>query len=332
MKRLLVLLFFLASATNLPAGELEKRTERAFMLKTNGAWDQVTRLVKQGIIPNARGPRGWTLLHYSNDPALTRALIEAGADVNIQGAGIDPDLAPMRMLFRFWTPEDYMAKAMKDIAERGKDLAPLHTVRNPEVARILIEAGAQVNIQDAYGRTPLHHANTVDMVQVLIEAGADVNIVSSYGTSPLANAADDFRDLGVQHGLETYFPIMKMLLEAGANPNTQDNIGHTALHVYDKRNPPEIVTYLIDHGADPFLKTNFGDSPFCYAIADNRKNTVLAYLAARPGLVFDTCSEGRDILGYAQEKANADMQAFLLKAARLIIKDLRESAGQKENE
>lgn len=310
-------------ALSAQASPLEKRTQRAFVLKTNGAWAEVTKLVNQGIIPNARSSRGWTLLHYSNDTELTKALIAQGADVNIQGAGIDPKLAPMRQFYRFWKPEDFLAKTMQDIVTKGKNFAPLHTVRNAEVAQILLTAGASPDIQDSYGRTPLHHANSLEMVQTLIQANADVNLVSKYGTSPLANAMDDFNDLGRAYGMEHYAPIIKLLIASGANPNTQDGAGHTALHVYNTTNPPEIVQYLLQHKADPFLKTTSGDNPLCYAIAGNAQKTALVYLSIYPLLIFEKCSQDRDMLQYAKAKASKSTQDFVAKSASIIQKELK---------
>ena len=57
-----------------------------------------------------------------------------------------------------------------------------------ETIRILIAAGAGVNIADRGGRTPLHHASFhghTDTVRALIAAGADGNIADRDGWTPL---------------------------------------------------------------------------------------------------------------------------------------------------
>ena len=66
---------------------------------------------------------------------------------------------------------------------------PLHwAARNnhKEVAGILIESGADVNMADGEGRTPLHMVQewNRDMAKVLIDGGADPEKTDNYGQAP----------------------------------------------------------------------------------------------------------------------------------------------------
>lgn len=45
-----------------------------------------------------------------------------------------------------------------------------------DIVKALLSAGAYVNIVNDSNETPLHHAKTVEILQLLVDAGADVDI------------------------------------------------------------------------------------------------------------------------------------------------------------
>ena len=58
---------------------------------------------------------------------------------------------------------------------------------NPEIARMLIDAGADLNIQDEDGETALHVCaewNSLEILRMLIDAGADKTIPNNSGKLP----------------------------------------------------------------------------------------------------------------------------------------------------
>jgi len=68
----------------------------------------------------------------------------------------------------------------KHISETGS--TPLHLVETAEQAKLLIEAGFNINEQDMHGQTPLFRAKTAEITKLLIEHGADVKIKTNKGT------------------------------------------------------------------------------------------------------------------------------------------------------
>jgi hypothetical protein len=54
---------------------------------------------------------------------------------------------------------------------------------------------------------------------------------------------------------------VKLLVEAGIDINKHGENGHTPLHIACETGNAEIVTYLLEHGADPHARTE-GDTPF----------------------------------------------------------------------
>lgn len=67
----------------------------------------------------------------------------------------------------------------------------------PEVARILIDAGADINFQNNDGSTALHTAAFFchpDIVKMLLEKGADKSIKNKYGATAYETVALPFKD------------------------------------------------------------------------------------------------------------------------------------------
>jgi ankyrin repeat protein len=110
-----------------------------------------------------------------------------------------------------------------------------------ELARLLVDSGARLELADGNGVTPLINAivnasiirvnrtGTSDHLKIaalLLDAGADVNAADWYGETPLWAAVDvrnlelgrDGNDRGVR---EEAFALIDRLLAAGANPNAR---------------------------------------------------------------------------------------------------------------
>ena len=91
-----------------------------------------------------------------------------------------------------------------------------------EIVSRLINAGADLNIQNNYENTALHWAAFYEHNEVtsrLLEAGADLNIQNKDGKSCLHFAAEKSQEIVVK------------LLEAGADPYLQNNEGKTPIDV-----------------------------------------------------------------------------------------------------
>ena len=135
-----------------------------------------------------------------------------------------------------------------NVLEPSRASTPLITAAalgKPEAARILLNAGADLNYQNADGSTALHTAIVFDhmeIVKILTEAGADLNIRNNQGATPLHTAAFLCRPEAV-----------RMLLDKGADPLVKNNSGKTARETVEQ--PFEEVRAVYDAigaGLKPF--------------------------------------------------------------------------------
>ncbi len=133
--------------------------------------------------------------------------------------------------------------------------------------------------QASMGRRDAKEKNITPIVQLLLDAGAQPNICDIDGKT-LVDATFEFRYsrpsaiLLLKRGAHPAYPqqclvlacdatdmeAMKLLLQCGADPNASGRLGctvaSTPLECAINRNQPAMVSYLLQHGADPNLPDN----------------------------------------------------------------------------
>jgi ankyrin repeat protein len=100
----------------------------------------------------------------------------------------------------------------------------------PGVIRILVAAGADLDIQDLNGNTALYETIDVDVARALIAGGASLNIRNDDGETPLM--ATDAED------------VAKLLIDAGADLTIRDKQGHTALDIARQNESKDRIALL----------------------------------------------------------------------------------------
>jgi ankyrin repeat protein len=117
------------------------------------------------------------------------------------------------------------------------------------------------------GDTALHVAGAAyrpDLARRLVDAGADVRAKNRRGAEPLHYAVDG------GPGSSTWNPdaqaaIVAYLIEAGADPNATDRSGVTPLHRAVRNRCAAAVQALLSGGSDPRLKNKSGSTPMALA-------------------------------------------------------------------
>ena len=141
----------------------------------------------------------------------------------------------------------------------------IHSWDTDKARSLLAADPALVNERDC-GETPLHwaaRAGTADIARLLIDKGADVNAKADYLLTPydvnvLGVKADDMVKDGLtplhRAVMEEATEVAAVLIDAGANVNASSITGWTVLHAVAVDGQTEIARLLINNGADVNVK------------------------------------------------------------------------------
>ena len=215
-----------------------------------------------------------------NHVDAVRALIAAGADVNARSNYV---AAANGRGFEGRTPVAAKTEAKAEEFASGWLTPVMLAARegNADITRVLLAANADVNARAGDGKTALALAifnGNYDVASLLIDGKADVNIADAQRFTPLFWAVD-------RRNMETApsfpwmvtadpLPLIRKLLEAGADPNALVNntprarmregspriVFATALMRAAFAADLELVTLLLAHGADPNVISRDGET------------------------------------------------------------------------
>lgn len=219
--RFKALLEFLLSKGVPVTGKTEKGRTALMMLSNGPALDAMNQLIRAGA---DEAPLHWTPLHKAvayKTAGDVAALLEAGDALDSK----DHDgRTPLVLAVQLGELEKakLLAKRGADLKARWREKFGLLDLaisrRWPKLVEWLAAEGADVNLESEYGFTPLTRAvmeRSHEMVQVLLAAGADVHKAGKHGAAPMREAHD--------------LPIIRLLLEAGADTGMLSNEGRRAM-------------------------------------------------------------------------------------------------------
>lgn len=175
--------------------------------------------------------------------ALTRSLVEAGADIEMADAnGITPLINTI------------LNHSVVNVNRTGKS-------DHLKIAQYLIDAGANVNAQDWYGQTPLWAAVDIRNLEFTVTATTNkVDRDAAYALieSLVAKGAEP------NPRIKEFPPERRFIAGTGFN-GWVDMTGQTPLLRAAISGDLKVVRLLLDHGADPNLATAGGTTPLMVA-------------------------------------------------------------------
>jgi ankyrin repeat protein len=261
----------------------------------SGNAESVRVLLDHGADINAKeNYRGQTALMWAaaeRHPSVVKLLLDRGADWKVRSLARDTSM-----------PKLSAASSVTPMARGG--LTALHFAAREgdvETARVMLDAGVDVNILDADGTSPLVVSTLnkhYSFAKFLLERGANPNLADTRGRAALYAALDmrneDYSALPSrkEDGALPSLDLIQALLERGANPNAQltKNLpgrsgmdsgdttldtGATPLMRAARAGDHAAMRMLLLHGADPKFTTKEGNTALLFAagVGYRDKNT-----------------------------------------------------------
>lgn len=166
-----------------------------------------------------------------------------------------------------------------------------------------------LNVQDdqAVGWAALMHAlrlSKKDVAKFLIEAGANPDTPSRASGSTALMISVNAGDISA----------VKMLLNAKANPNIQNDSGATALTwwtIAENESHTEIIQALLDAGADPNITNNDGETALISTIKKGHYTDVIQALIKAGVDINMPDNDGKTALDIAIERGYTEIITLL---------------------
>lgn len=285
-------------------------------------------LVERGAILDAtddmheRGPLGWALVFHERRREMADYLMGAGAQVDIFAALALEDAERVRALVaadaaqlerRMSVCEDYQTPLHFAI---GKDQA--------EMARLLLDLGADLNSATPSGVTPLCRAveGKKDALRhLLLERGAEIDLLTAIALGRMARV-EELLSAGPERSVSSAAlrfaagygraELVPRLIRLGADVNSRGSLDWmrrvTPLITAAFRNQTSPATALLEAGADARLKDEYpGATALHYAAWEGNLELIDLLLEAGADIAVRDDMYDADPLGWAIE--NRKMKA-----------------------
>jgi ankyrin repeat protein len=296
--------------------QVEKTGETILMVATrSGSADAVKAVLERGADTNAREPQlQLTALMMAAEAGFTdvvRVLLDRKADILARSRTGAAPARKMPCAGQTGCGSHGVGIVRGGLPEQGYrgpipgDMTPLMFAAREghiDTARLLLDAGSDVNAVDKNDITPLFMAisnNRTPMARFLIERGANINAKDWYGRTPLFAAVEmrnvdlhytTFAHMVTPEDRKVILDFIALLLEKGVDPNIRvkevpplrswmyllggslawvDFTGQTPFLLASLSGDVSTMRLLLKHGADPHIATLSGTTPLMAAAGVN---------------------------------------------------------------
>jgi ankyrin repeat protein len=246
-----------------------------------------------GAVVGSPAAGGQTPLHHVRKPSIASWLIASGADVGAM---------------------DYQGEI------------PLHKASSLgmlELVSLYLDAGSPVDVRNNLGWTPFMQSSSASISRALLNHGTDIHAATSQGTTAIHKAAASCKlelvSFLLANGANIHGRAIREDLTCGSNERTTVLVeGYTPLHLAIASAHGafvgatlEVVTALLNHGAEIEAREGTGKTPLLLAISRNYNSNakscthnekVVNYLLERGADPYAVDDAGKDAFELAGDR------------------------------
>ena len=339
----------LVNSSNASSRDSMGNTPLHIAIERGASLDQITYLIDCGADINARNRNGDSPLFLAvknNLRAVGEILLAKQADVFATNT---ENYSPLRMAMTLGGEvQDWIlsSEVIKDSDGIGN--TPLHYAAEWQIdsaVSVLLEKGANPDVQNSNGETPLFSAVKTDStstLRILLQKGANKEIRDFLGNTPLhacvrydaKNTAVILISSGIDVNAQNIsgktalheaaragkVPMVTLLLDNGANINSTDATGKTVLIDSIQSNNVELVKLLIGKGASPQIQEMYGRNAYHEAAASGNLEMINVIKNAG-GNPLSRDTHGRTPFSLVLDKSDEIILAVLGNDVNLVDSD-----------
>ncbi len=234
------------------------------------------------VNPDSKDGNGVTLLHHAVDydsVEIAKLLLDNGASIEKNksepGSTIDKNSQVPAPLLQI-AVGNRNPEMVKLLLSSGADInlrdergctAFYYAVKSGEssIACFLIDKGAEVNTKTSVGRTPLHVVRDLKLARHLIDKGLDVNAIDIFNSTPLHMLlASGFSSNEGTYSLQRELSLL--YLANGADVNAKNGMNQTPLHYAVINRDTRLIRIFLSKNARVDIRDIYDRMPIDFAI------------------------------------------------------------------